>query len=195
MQTCVIPPAPPVGNFDLVPTYPQARFERALGMGTHQMNPMPLMLGSYGSRNQRLGRIIRIVDGQQPTTFYERTVYRNNNEEGLLGLAFHPDYSTNHKFYVYYSAGAPTRRSVIAEVQRDPANPAQALPGSEKILLEIPQPYGNHNGGDLRFGHDGYLYISVGDGGAAGDPLRSGQDVTTLSARFFESTSTRPIPL
>ncbi len=106
-------------------------------------------------------------------------VSRQGNEEGLLGLAFHPEYSTNRYFYVYYSAANP-RRSIVARYEADPDNPNQALPGSETVLMEIPQPYGNHNGGQISFGPDGYLYIALGDGGSGGDPEENGQDRTTL---------------
>lgn len=100
-------------------------------------------------------------------------------EEGLLGLAFHPDYERNGYFYVYYSAAGP-RRSVIARYSVDPADPNRADPDSEQVILEVDQPYANHNGGQIAFGPDGYLYIGLGDGGSGGDPLNHGQRPSTL---------------
>lgn len=101
-------------------------------------------------------------------------------EQGLLGLAFHPSYADNGRFFVYYSAGSGPRRSVLARYGVDPADPNRADPGSEEILLEVPQPYSNHNAGQIRFGPDGYLYVALGDGGNGGDPEGNGQDRTTL---------------
>lgn len=109
----------------------------------------------------------------------EDKVSRRGNEEGLLGLAFHPEFSANNYFYVYYSAANP-RRSVVARYEVDPDNPDRALPNSETILMEIAQPYGNHNGGQISFGPDGYVYIGLGDGGSGGDPEENGQDRSTL---------------
>src|SRR5690554_2757923 len=114
------------------------------------------------------------------------------DERGLLGLAFHPDYADNGLFYVHYSAplrdGGPDEWNHTAHVSEfsvsDDANLADA--DSERILLEIDQPQMNHDGGALAFGPDGYLYIALGDGGAANDvalghpPLGNGQDVSTL---------------
>lgn len=101
-------------------------------------------------------------------------------EEGLLGLAFDPDYlRDNRYFYVYYSAPNP-RRSVIARYNVQNGEAPVADPNSEKILLEILQPYSNHNGGMLAFGPDKMLYIALGDGGSGGDPLGSGQNTNTL---------------
>ena len=77
----------------------------------------------------------------------------NANEEGLLGLAFHPDYDQNGYFFVNYTASSP-RRTVIARYSVNPDNPNEALVDSERILLEVEQPYGNHNGGQLAFGPD-----------------------------------------
>jgi len=100
-------------------------------------------------------------------------------EQGLLGLAFHPDYENNGYFYIDFTADEP-RRTIIACFSVDPDNPDRADVQSIKVLLEVNQPYGNHNGGQISFGPAGYLYVSYGDGGAGGDPEESGQDPTTL---------------
>lgn len=100
-------------------------------------------------------------------------------EQGLLGLAFHPRYAENGYFYVNYTAGNP-RRTVIARYRADPADPARAEVASEQVLLEVAQPFSNHNGGQLAFGPDGYLYAALGDGGSGGDPQGHGQNRATL---------------
>ena len=101
-------------------------------------------------------------------------------EEGLLGLAFHPNFEENGYFYVNYTEHNP-RRNVIARYTVSNNNPNQANYNSSQIILEVGQPYTNHNGGQMGFGpDDGYLYISFGDGGSAGDPLGHGQDLSTL---------------
>lgn len=100
-------------------------------------------------------------------------------EAGLLGLAFHPQYANNGRVFVSYFAGDPLR-SVISEFTRSTSDPLTADPQSERVILEVPQFEGNHNGGQITFGPDGLLYISLGDGGGAGDPQMQGQDTTTL---------------
>jgi len=99
------------------------------------------------------------------------------NEAGLLSTAFHPQYESNGLFYVYYNHGNLFSR--IAEF-RVSSDPARADPDSERALLDIEQPAGNHNGGQIAFGPDGMLYIGLGDGGAANDLFQNGQDPTTL---------------
>ena len=103
----------------------------------------------------------------------------SENEQGLLGLAFHPNFKTNGYFYVNYTAANPNR-TVISRFAIDPANAGEADKGSELVLLSIGQPYDNHNGGQIAFGADGYLYIATGDGGSGGDPDNNGQDRRTL---------------
>ncbi len=102
----------------------------------------------------------------------------SGGEMGLLGLAFHPNYSGNGYFYVNYTTtqNGP-RRTVIS---RFSAQSNQADPNSELIILEVEQPFSNHNAGMIDFGGDGYLYISLGDGGSGGDPQNNGQNRTTL---------------
>lgn len=100
------------------------------------------------------------------------------SEMGLLGLAFHPDFASNGFLYVNYTTTSNgPRRSIVS---RFTASGNRADPGSEQILLEIAQPFTNHNGGMLAFGPDGFLYLSFGDGGLAADPEENGQDKTTL---------------
>jgi glucose/arabinose dehydrogenase len=105
----------------------------------------------------------------------------DGDEEGLLGLAFHPDYAINGRFFVKYTeqpGDNTTRKNVVAQYQvssdRNAADP------TEKRIMAIPQPQANHNAGMLAFGPDGYLYIGTGDGGGGGDPQENGQDLTAL---------------
>jgi glucose/arabinose dehydrogenase len=120
-------------------------------------------------------------DAAESTIFLDITgrVNEGGNEEGLLGLAFDPSYQDNGFFYVYYSAKDP-RHSVLSRFSVNPSDPSKADPDSESIILEIPQPFKNHNGGQIALGPDGYLYIGLGDGGSGGDPLLNGQNTTTL---------------
>ena len=102
-----------------------------------------------------------------------------SNEQGLLGLAFHPDFETNGYFYVNYTAPGPDR-TVISRFSVSEDDENRANPDSETVLLTYNQPYGNHNAGHIAFGPDGYLYIAAGDGGSAGDPENNAQDRETL---------------
>uniref|UniRef100_A0A8C8YGM1 HHIP like 2 n=1 Tax=Prolemur simus TaxID=1328070 RepID=A0A8C8YGM1_PROSS len=98
---------------------------------------------------------------------------RIRDERGLLGLAFHPRFRRNRKFYVYYSClgGKKVEKIRISEMKASRADPNRADPKSERVILEIEEPASNHNGGQLLFGLDGYMYIFTGDGGQAGDPF------------------------
>lgn len=99
----------------------------------------------------------------------------SGGERGLLGLAFHPNYAANGFFYLNYTNTAGN--TVIARYSVDAGNPNIANPSSGSILLTITQPYANHNGGSIKFGPDGYLYIGMGDGGSAGDPENRAQNI------------------
>lgn len=120
----------------------------------------------------------------------QRVHYRvpQENEEGFLGLAFHPKYRENGEFFVYYTGAYDNerdRRSVISRFRVSKDDPNRADPESEEILLEIPDKYWNHNGGTVVFGPDGYLYIGLGDGGLGGDPDRNGQDLGELWGKIL----------
>lgn len=111
-------------------------------------------------------------------------VNSEGSEEGLLGLAFHPDFAENGFFYVDYTASDP-RRTVIARYSVVPSVSNEAEKASEYAVLEVLQPYNNHNGGQLAFGPDGYLYIAMGDGGSQGDPHGNGQNRATLLGKIL----------
>jgi glucose/arabinose dehydrogenase len=129
--------------------------------------------------------LVRLIDasGTQASTFLDITdkVSTAGQEEGLLGLALAPDFATSGVFYVYYSAADP-RRSVIS---RFTSTGNTARPESEQVLLEISQPFSNHNGGQMVFGPDGMLYIGLGDGGSARDPQKNGQNLNTLLGKIL----------
>lgn len=136
---------------------------------------------------ERAGRI-KIIDetGTTLSTSFldiSSQVNNNPNERGLLGLAFHPDYENNGYFYVNYTRSDGDTR--ISRFSVDPSDENIALPGSEMILLEIDQPFWNHNGGDLKFGPDGYLYTGMGDGGDGGDPGDRAQNTQNLLGKML----------
>jgi len=110
-------------------------------------------------------------------------------EQGLYAIAFHPDFRQNGYFYVHYASLPFNGDGVIVRFQVDSSSPNVMTPErtnqTGKVLLRIPQPYYNHNGGQIAFGPDGYLYIGSGDGGWEGDPLMAGQDLATLLGKML----------
>ncbi len=130
---------------------------------------------------ERQGQI-QILDGDQPPALpfldLRDRVGSSSSEQGLLSLAFHPNYTQNGLFYVNYTnLGGNT---IVSSFHVSPDDPDHAKADSEEILLQINQPFANHNGGQILFGPDGYLYIGMGDGGSQGDPQNNGQDGRTL---------------
>jgi glucose/arabinose dehydrogenase len=122
-------------------------------------------------------------------------VLASGSEQGLLGLAFHPDYATNGYFYVNYTASSPNR-TVVSRFSVRQDNPNAADPNSELRILEINQPFSNHNGGMIMFGTDRYLYVGMGDGGNTGDPQNHAQTMTSLLGKMLRidvNTTTGPL--
>jgi len=128
---------------------------------------------------EQVGRV-QIVQGGAtlPTPFIDiRARVRSGGERGLLGMAFPPDFNSTGLFFLHYSdSNGDTRVSRF----RTGTDPNAADPDSEQIYLTVPQPFSNHNGGQIEFGPDGMLYIALGDGGSGGDPLNAGQDRSSL---------------
>jgi glucose/arabinose dehydrogenase len=130
------------------------------------------------------GRVV-IHDGTQllPTPFLDiAPIVSCCGERGLLSVAFHPQYAVNGRFYVNYTN--TSGHTVIARYSVS-GNPNLADPASGSVLLTVMQPFSNHNGGQLQFGPDGYLYIGMGDGGSAGDPNDLAQDPATLLGKML----------
>jgi glucose/arabinose dehydrogenase len=127
------------------------------------------------------GGTIRVVkDGTVlPTPFLDiSSLVSKGGEQGLLGLAFDPQYAANRRFFVDYTD--TDGNTVVASYSANLSNPDVADPGSAAVRLRVVQPFANHNGGHLAFGPDGYLYVALGDGGSAGDPDGRGQDPRDL---------------
>lgn len=146
---------------------------------------LPVLLTHAGDGSGRLflvgqqGMIWLISEGelQDPPFLDIRNRVSGDIEQGLLGLAFHPNYAQNGYFYLNYTEVNGDTRISRFQVSADPN---QADPGSEILLMQVAQPYSNHNGGHLEFGPDGMLYIALGDGGSGGDPQGNGQSLDTL---------------
>ncbi|MCA9119363.1 MAG: PQQ-dependent sugar dehydrogenase [Planctomycetaceae bacterium] len=153
----------------------------------------PVVIANAGDGSDRLffvtqQGVIHVIPNdplvEKTMTFLDiesRVVYKDKeNEEGMLGLAFHPNYERNGEFFVYYTTADAPHTSVISRFRVSKDDPNRADPESEEELLRVKQPYWNHNGGALAFGPDGYLYIALGDGGAGNDPHGNGQNLATL---------------
>jgi len=132
------------------------------------------------------GRIMVVRDGVPLSTpFLDiRSLVSFGGERGLLSVAFDPDYARGGRFYVYYTARSPSGAITVAEYRASP-NADVANPASRRQVLSIPHPRGNHNGGQLQFGPDGYLWIGTGDGGGTGDPDGAGQRLDTLLGKLL----------
>lgn len=124
------------------------------------------------------GRVVVARGDRQSTYLNLSRKLGTAQEQGLLGLAFHPDFAKNRRFYVNYTDKAGSTR--IVEYRQSRRNPNRAVRSSARSVLRVKQPESNHNGGHLVFGPDGYLYVGLGDGGGAGDPDNNGQRLDTL---------------
>jgi glucose/arabinose dehydrogenase len=134
---------------------------------------------------EQTGRIRVIRDGQVLATPFldisDRV--RTGGERGLLGLAFHPDYASNGRFFLDYIQ--PNGNTRITEMRAPNPSADTADPTTERIIMRVPQPYANHNGGKLAFGNDGFLYIGLGDGGSAGDPQGNAQNLQSRLGKLL----------
>ncbi len=169
-------PVPP--ELELVPV--------ASGLST------PVVVTNAGDGSNRLfivekaGRIRIVEDGTLLATPFidiDSIVNSGSNEQGLLGLAFHPNYEGNGYFYVNYTDSSGD--TVVSRFSVTGGNPNVADPGSEFEILSIVQPFVNHNGGQIEFGPDGYLYIGMGDGGSGGDPGDRAQNLAVLLGKML----------
>jgi len=186
--------AQPLPKIELHPVFPALKLDRTLWM-----TEAPDGSGRFFVVGQA-GKILVVKkgsDGSDAKEFFnieDRNPFFEN-EDGLLSLAFHPGFKTNGLFYVYYNQKNPDDqklkplnypfRSVVSEFKVSATDPDKADLSSERILLQVPGPFWNHKGGELCFGPDGCLYLSLGDGGSGGDPFGSGQNTSTLLAKIL----------
>jgi hypothetical protein len=131
------------------------------------------------------GRVVIVEDGSLLSApFLDLSgQVSTGNEQGLLSLAFHPDYAANGRFFVNLTDPAGDTR--VVELRVSAGDPDRADPASARVVLAIDQPFSNHNGGLVLFGPDGMLYVGTGDGGSGGDPRGNGQDLGTLLGKLL----------
>jgi len=123
------------------------------------------------------GRVVASKEAKNETILDWKKKVFFGGECGLLSLAFHPGYAKNGRYFVNYTARVPELTTFVSEFKRGDSK--------EKVILKFPQPYSNHNGGQLAFDKPGHLYIAVGDGGLAGDPMKAGQDTKTILGKIL----------
>ena len=181
---------------------PITRLESPPDPAQYQLVPVvdglsrPLYLTNAGDGSGRLfileqtGLIRLLIDGElQAEPFMDMTglvsqaILSGFSERGLLGLAFHPDFAENGQFFTHYND--PSGQTVLARYQVSADNPNRGDLASAAILFTHPQPFANHNGGQIAFGPDGYLYLGLGDGGSGGDPRNNGQNPGVLLGKIL----------
>jgi hypothetical protein len=170
-------------DHDLEPTFGELKFSDPVDFQFTQINNLGDDVYRLFVVEQR-GVIIEVLDHN--TSIPKKSIFldirdrvSSGGEKGLLGIAFHPNFDQNGYLFVDYTAPSPLR-TVISRFTIDvPINGTPSL-NSEKIILEVNQPHSNHNAGQIMFGLDGYLYITMGDGGSANDPDENGQNKSTL---------------
>jgi glucose/arabinose dehydrogenase/sugar lactone lactonase YvrE len=166
---------------------------------TGKLTPLrPVLLTHAGDGSNRVfvateQGVIHVFPNDQKATktrvfldLRDRVKYDDKeNEEGFLGLAFHPKYRTNGEFFVFYTTRKAKLTNVVSRFRVSKNDPDKADPDSEEVLLRFEKPFWNHDGGTLCFGPDGYLYLTHGDGGAANDPFKNGQNLKTLLGKVL----------
>ena len=170
------------GNYGIQVAFPELTYSQPVGVcSPNDSNNRLFVVEQAG--------IIR--DFQDSATTNTSTVFLDissqvlfGGEQGLLGLAFHPNFTSNGFFYLDYVVPNPTR-TIIARYTVVAGSPNVADKESEFVILEIAQPFSNHKGGQIAFGPDGYLYIGMGDGGSEGDPLGNGQNRSSLLGKIL----------
>ena len=195
------PAAAPVSDPRLVPVPAEVAAKVTLKEIAHGLDRPVLLVVAPGDPRRRMfvleqhaGQVRILENGAVlPRPFLTIPDISDGNEQGLLGLAFHPRYQTTGKLYVNYTDGDGNTHIVEYKVS---ANPDVVDPASRRELYEIAQPYSNHNGGNLAFGPDGKLYTGMGDGGSAGDPRKNGQNPQALLGKIlrFDVDAAKPEP-
>ena len=201
VQTPVVPaassPPTPTADATLHAVPPEIAAKVGLAEVAHGFaRPVQLVVAPGDTRRmfvvEQRGAIRVLEDGavaKQP--FFTIKDLSDGDEQGLLGLAFHPRFADNHRLYINYTARDGATHIVEYKAEADHVDPA-----TRRELVRIAQPYSNHNGGNLVFGPDGKLYTGMGDGGAANDPHRNGQNDKVLLAKLlrFDVDATQPAP-
>ncbi|WMJ73962.1 PQQ-dependent sugar dehydrogenase [Cytophagaceae bacterium ABcell3] len=170
----------------LVPIFSQEGYLELVESNVHQ--PTDIAHASDGSGRlfvlEKEG-IVKTIPGADVFLDISEQVFIDHTEMGLLGIAFHPDFENNNYFYLYYSTNIDgSHHSRVSRFQA--VNDGQSGdPETETIILELEQPFDNHNGGAMLFGNDGYLYIATGDGGGVGDPEMNAQDLESLHGKIL----------
>jgi glucose/arabinose dehydrogenase len=188
------PAAPPLPKVALQQVFPKLQIDRPVWLGEAPDGTGRLFaIGQAGT----IQVFKKGSDGSDAKEFFN-IVDRNpyfDNEDGLMSIAFHSGFKTNGLFYIYYNQKNPEDqhskpqnypfRSVVSEFKVSATDPDKADLSTERIILEVQQPFSNHKGGEVAFGPDGYLYLGLGDGGNGGDPFGSGQNTSVLLAKML----------
>jgi glucose/arabinose dehydrogenase len=178
----------PVANVKIERAFPNLKFERPIFVtyppdGTNRM----AVISEYGTI-YIFPNDPSVEDAHELLNVKDKVVYHDNmNEEGFLGLAFHPKFKENGQFFVYYTTkDGPPHTGTLVRYHMSKDDPNKADPDSaEEIFHSPPKEFWNHNGGTIIFGPDGYLYLALGDGGAANDPHGHAQDISTVLGKVL----------
>jgi glucose/arabinose dehydrogenase len=186
--------AQPLPKIELKQVFPDLQIDRPVWMGEAPDGSGRFFIVAQAGKILVVKKGSDGGDAKEFLNIEDRHPYFEN-EDGLMSIAFHPGFKTNGLFYIYYNQKNPRDqhsqplnfpyRSVISEFKVSPDDPDKADMSSERIILEVQQPFWNHKGGELAFGPDGYLYLGLGDGGNGGDPFGNGQSTSTLLAKML----------
>jgi glucose/arabinose dehydrogenase len=186
-KTSPVPIGEPIANVKIERAFPNLQFRRPIYLtftpdGTNRL----AVISEYGSV-QIFPNDRNVEDAQDLIDIKHKVVYHDNqNEEGLLGLAFHPNFKQNGEFFLYYTTTDAPHTGVLSRFHISADDPNRADPASEEEIFRSPsKEFWNHNGGTIIFGPDGYLYLALGDGGAANDPHSHGQDISTVLGKII----------